>query len=134
LVKKLGYLFLKKLVKKIATLSLGLTLILYSCNKKYIPHQNNVPVITVPGTGNSNNSVAKPLAVTKPVSKTIFRKTVVPVTVPKVIWVDDKAAKKNFDGRLYYDVDGRRYWKNYNDGKYYLFNQAMYSDSAFKPH
>ena len=44
------------------------------------------------------------------------------------------AAKKNIDGRLYYDVEGRRYWRNYNDGKYYLFNKSMYSDSAFKPH
>ena len=24
--------------------------------------------------------------------------------------------------------------KNYSDGKYYLFNKSMYSDSAFKPH
>ncbi|MBS1509501.1 MAG: hypothetical protein JST86_01575 [Bacteroidetes bacterium] len=57
-----------------------------------------------------------------------------PATVPKVIAVNDKAAKKNFDGRLYYDLNGHRYWRNYNDGKYYLFNKRMYTDSAFIPH
>jgi hypothetical protein len=56
------------------------------------------------------------------------------VTAPRVISVNDKAAKKSVDGRLYYDIDRRRYWKNYNDGKYYLFNKAMYNDPAFKPH
>ena len=54
--------------------------------------------------------------------------------VPKVITVDDKAAKKTPDGRMYYDLDGRRYWRNYDDGKYYLFNKSMYSNPAFKPH
>ena len=54
--------------------------------------------------------------------------------LPRVITVNDKVAKKSVDGRLYYDVDGRRYWKNYNDGKYYLFNKTMYNDPAFKPH
>jgi hypothetical protein len=66
------------------------------------------------------------------------RKSAVPKTAPaaapKVILVNDNVAKKNIDGRLYYDVEGRRYWRNYNDGKYYLFNRSMYTDSAFKPH
>ncbi|HEY5367812.1 MAG TPA: hypothetical protein VIJ75_02375 [Hanamia sp.] len=51
---------------------------------------------------------------------------------PKVISVNDSAANKSVDGRLYYDVMGHRYWKNYKDGKYYLFNKSMYSDPAFK--
>ena len=53
-------------------------------------------------------------------------------TFPKVIAVNDSAATKSVDGRLYYDVMGHRYWKNYKDGKYYLFNKSMYSDPAFK--
>lgn len=53
-------------------------------------------------------------------------------TFPKVISVNDSAASKSVDGRLYYDVMGHRYWKNYKDGKYYLFNKSMYSDPAFK--
>jgi hypothetical protein len=51
---------------------------------------------------------------------------------PKTLTVNDKAAKKAVDGRLYYDLEGKRYWKNYKDGKYYLFNQSMYNDPAFK--
>jgi hypothetical protein len=48
--------------------------------------------------------------------------------------VNDKAAKKNIDGRLYYDLGGHRYWRNYDDGKYYLFNKNMYGNKAFIPH
>ena len=52
---------------------------------------------------------------------------------PKVITVNDNAASKSVDGRLYYDVLGHRYWKNYKDGKYYLFDKSMYSDPDFTP-
>ncbi len=52
---------------------------------------------------------------------------------PNTIYVNDKAASKSVDGRLYYDVKGHRYWKNYKDGKYYLFNKSMYNDPDFKP-
>ena len=51
---------------------------------------------------------------------------------PKVIAVNDSAASKSVDGRLYYDVMGHRYWKNYKNGKYYLFNKSMYSNPDFK--
>lgn len=53
-------------------------------------------------------------------------------TFPKVITVNDSAASKSVDGRLYYDVMGHRYWKNYKNGKYYLFNKSMYSNPDFK--
>jgi len=52
--------------------------------------------------------------------------------VPKVITVNDAGAKKTVDGRLYYDLEGHRYWKNYKDGKYYLYNKSMHSNDAFK--
>lgn len=52
---------------------------------------------------------------------------------PKVISVNDSAARKSVDGRMYYDVMGHRYWKNYKDGKYYLFNKSMYNNPDFKP-
>lgn len=51
---------------------------------------------------------------------------------PKSITVNDQAAKKSTDGRLYYDVMGHRYWKNYKDGKYYLYNKSMYKNPDFK--
>jgi hypothetical protein len=53
-------------------------------------------------------------------------------TFPKVITVNDSAASKNVEGKLYYDVMGHRYWKNYKDGKYYLFNKSMYKNPDFK--
>jgi hypothetical protein len=53
---------------------------------------------------------------------------------PQTLTVNDKIAKKSVDGRLYFDLEGKRYWKNYNNGKYYLFNKSMYDDPAFKPH
>jgi hypothetical protein len=52
---------------------------------------------------------------------------------PKVISVNDEAASKSVDGRLFYDVLGHRYWKNYADGKYYLFDKSMYNNPDFKP-
>jgi hypothetical protein len=50
-----------------------------------------------------------------------------------VITVNDEAASKSVDGRLYYDVMGHRYWKNFKDGKYYLFDKSMYNNPDFKP-
>ena len=52
---------------------------------------------------------------------------------PKVITVTDGAASKSVDGRLFYDVLGHRYWKNYKDGKYYLFDKSMYNNPDFRP-
>lgn len=52
--------------------------------------------------------------------------------IPKVISVNDKVALKSVDGRLYYDLQGHRYWRNNKDGKYYLFNKSMYNNPAFK--
>lgn len=53
--------------------------------------------------------------------------------VPKIITVNDSAASRSVDGRYYYDLDGRRYWRSKKDGKYHLFNKSMYNDPAFQP-
>jgi hypothetical protein len=82
-----------------------LSLLLSNCSKKTTP--------------------AKDPVVAAPVKK-------IKTTVPKVITVNDASAKKNFDGRLYYDLEGHRYWRNNNDGKYYLYNKSMQSDDAYK--
>jgi hypothetical protein len=60
-------------------------------------------------------------------------KKIKPPLLPKVITVNDSAAHKSVDGRLYYDLMGRRYWRNYKDGKYYLYNKSMYGDASFRP-
>lgn len=53
-------------------------------------------------------------------------------SIPKVMVVNDKYAKKSVDGRFYYDLQGHRYWRSNKDGKYYLFNKSMLTDEAFK--
>ncbi len=58
---------------------------------------------------------------------------VVKKTTPKSITLNDAVAKKSVDGRLYYDLEGKRYWKNYKDGKYYIFNQSMNGNPDYKP-
>lgn len=89
----------------------------FSCSKKTVPHAE-----------------ATTAAPAKPVVKKPVVKKPPPAPIAKVIIVNDSVAKRSFDGRLYYDVEGRRYWRNYDDGKYYLFNKSMYSNPAFKPH
>lgn len=108
--------------KYLAVICIAGTITIVSCSKKHVPE--NTATTTAASTSNSTKAEVK---------KPVVKKTV-PSAVPNIIVVNDKAAKKSFDGRLYYDIDGRRYWRNYNDGKYYLFNKSMYSDSAFIPH
>lgn len=105
-------------IKKLGLVFLTGWLLLSACSKK---HQ---PQITAnePAT-----EVEKPV-VTKPV-----RAKMIHSPVPKVLTLNG-GMQKSVDGRLYYDLEGRRYWKNYDDGKYYLFNKSMFTDPAFKPH
>jgi hypothetical protein len=64
--------------------------------------------------------------------KTIKRPPTLKTAVPKVIIVNDKVAKRSVDGRYYYDLDGHRYWRNNQDGKYYLFHKSMFDNPDFK--
>lgn len=64
-------------------------------------------------------------------TKTVKRATV-KTAVPKVIVVNDSVAKRSVDGRYYYDLEGRRYWRNNRDGKYYLFRTGMFENEDFK--
>jgi hypothetical protein len=100
-----------------------------SCGKKNIPEKTTITTTatseksTISPTKKDTVAVVKTKAIT-PQKKDIIRNSIV---------VNDEAAKKAVDGRLYYDLLGHRYWKNYKDGKYYLFNQKMYDNPAFKP-
>jgi hypothetical protein len=51
---------------------------------------------------------------------------------PKVIVVNDKVATKTVNGRYYYDLEGKRYWRNNRDGKYYLYYKGMFDHVDFK--
>lgn len=106
--------------KQLAATCIAVCLLIISCSKKQVPEHTTAVTTTNSTSSTSSN--------TTPVKKVVKREA-----APRVIVVNDKAAKKSFDGRLYYDVNGRRYWRNYNDGKYYLFDKSMYSDSAFVP-
>ena len=74
----------------------------------------------------SETTVA-PAAPSKPA-----KRPVVKTAIPKVITVNDKAAKRSVDGRYYYDLEGHRYWRNNRDGKYYIFNKSMFDNPDFK--
>ncbi|MCW3093351.1 MAG: hypothetical protein JWP81_4420 [Ferruginibacter sp.] len=99
-----------------------------SCSKKSTPTRTEpttaveVKTDTI-GVINKADTVAavKPVVKSKPKS-----------SLPKVITLNDKFAKRSVDGRLYYDLQGHRYWRNNKDGKYYLFNKSMLTDDAFK--
>jgi hypothetical protein len=108
--------------KYLAAASIALTLFIFSCGKIYHP-----PPAASPATSSTISKSSTPV-VKKPVAKKA------PYVAPKIIAVNDSVAKKSVDGRLYYDLLGYRYWRNYNDGKYYLFNKSMFTNSAFKPH
>ncbi|HMD00634.1 MAG TPA: hypothetical protein VKH37_10790 [Ferruginibacter sp.] len=90
--------------------------VLIGCSKKHVADRES---------GSINNSSEVKIS-----PKALARKKF----TAKVITVNDNVAKKSIDGRLYYDLDGHRYWKNFDDGKYYLYNRSMYDDKAFKPH
>lgn len=94
---------------------------LYGCSKKVYPvnPESNAAI---------NNKVDSTNT-----AKKVIKKRKVKEPVPKTISVNDAIAKKTVDGRLYYDLDGHRYWRNNKDGKYYLFNKAMYDQAEFKP-
>ena len=88
-------------------------------------------VFIVTGCSKKSHPAETPTtAATVPV-KTI-KKPVIKTAVPKVITVNENAAKKSLDGRYYYDLEGHRYWRNNRDGKYYLFNKAMFDNPDFK--
>ena len=104
-----------------------LILILFSCSRRHTPERTTeaaTTVTTIPNTNKIDSAV-----VVKKRNFTPKKKDIIP---PSIV-VNDAAAKKAVDGRLYYDLLGNRYWKNYKDGKYYLFSQKMYDNPAFKP-
>ena len=95
-----------------------MTLLIYSCSRRTHPARTSSETVT-----KNTDSPSTTKAIAKPKTET---------ALPKVIVVNDSAAHKSVDGRLYYDVMGHRYWRNNKDGKYYLFNKSMYNNPDFK--
>jgi len=96
--------------------------LLTSCSKKSHPSRTAVD--------SEKKSIKTEAAKTPAIAKKEVKKP--QAVFPKVITVNDSAARKSVDGRMYYDVMGHRYWRNNKDGKYYLFNKSMYSNPDFK--
>ena len=103
--------------------------------------QNNPPlarsflllsVITVMFSISGCHKRSHPSTGNRPAETLTVKKATVKTAVPKVIIVNDSVAKRSVDGRYYYDLEGRRYWRNNRDGKYYLFNKSMYDNPDFK--
>ena len=119
------------------TLTVFTLIILTSCSKKTIPAKTNSTTIhntnqpSIEYTYDSAAVEKTPAEAIPEVKKAPVKKA--KPTFPKVITVNDAAAKKAVDGRMFYDIQGRRYWKNFKDGKYYLFDKSMYSNPDFKP-
>lgn len=104
--------------------------ILTGCSKKIHPSPTpGITVITDSTTVATSTNTEKVEDVEKKVAPAT-RKT--KPEFPDIITVNDKAARKSTDGRLYYDIMGHRYWKNYRNGKYYLYNKSMYKNPDFK--
>ena len=97
-----------------------------SCSKKIYPNP------TVPLLSSKNDSVVIVKKTDSIVTSKRIVKRKVKEPIPTVITVNDKFAKKSVDGRFYYDLQGKRYWRNNKDGKYYLFNKTMQNDDSFK--
>lgn len=110
------------------TAAVSLLLLVTACSKKNQPQGADASTIKVTDL-DKRTAVKKDSVVAK---RAVVKRIKTPV--PQVLTVDDRAAKKTADGRLYYDLEGHRYWRNYTDGRYYLFNKKMYSNPAFKPH
>ena len=102
------------------TATFGLLFFFSNCSRKTLPPEN---------TSRSVYGSDKPVAAVSSRPVTVKK---IKTPVPKIIVVNDSIASKTFDGRLYYDLEGHRYWRNYKDGKYYLFNKSMATDPAFK--
>jgi hypothetical protein len=97
-------------------------------NKLCLPLTALLILVTISGCSKRNHpSVATSSTDTKTVTTATVK-----TALPKVIVVNDKAAKRSVDGRYYYDLDGQRYWRNNKDGKYYLFNKSMFENDDFK--
>ncbi|MEO6818758.1 MAG: hypothetical protein ABI266_06905 [Ginsengibacter sp.] len=103
---------------------------LISCSKKINPSKSPVVTVTTDTAKVAASSVTKEVEVVEVNTAPTPKKA--KAVFPNSITVNDAAAKKSTDGRLYYDVMGHRYWKNYKDLKYYLYNKSMYKNPDFK--
>ncbi len=121
-------------MKKIILSSLVIIILGTACSRKTIPEKSRSDSAGAEsktsadnGGKDSGNDTGTIIAAPSAPVKTVK------ITTPKYITLNDAVAKKSIDGRLYYDLQGKRYWKNYKDGKYYIFNKNMTGNPDYKP-
>jgi hypothetical protein len=86
-----------------------------SCSKK------TIPAVTENANGVSSEPTKKlPAVSATDYAKEEAKKAQQQNKPPLVIVVSDQSAKKTTAGKYYYELNGYRYWKNDQDGKYYL--------------
>ena len=100
--------------KKLCLLFLVIVIV-SACSKKSVPEKAESPTSTTAST--------KPAVVYRAPVKT---------PTPKSIVVNDAAAKRTTGGRYYYDLEGKRYWRNKKDGKYYLYYKGIFDNPDFQ--
>jgi len=102
-------------------------LIMQSCNRRTVPSKREeakaMEEAKIKEEAKAAEIATKAENTYKPPVKT---------AAPKMIVVNDKAAKKTLDGRYYYDLEGKRYWRSKADGKYYLYYKGMFDNKNFK--
>lgn len=102
-------------------------LLLQACSRKTTPPPKPNITPTIGTTTKAPDSVA-----IAEVKAKMGYKTPVKTAVPKSIVVSDAAAKKTVNGRYYYDLEGKRYWRSKKDGKYYLYYKGMFENKDFQ--
>ena len=114
------------MIKYIVTTAIVFCLILMqACSRKTVPAVTHTA--TPPSSTKATDSIAI-AAVKAKMGYTVPVKT----PVPKSIVVNDAAAKKTVNNRYYYDLEGKRYWRNKKDGKYYLYYKGMFDNKDFQ--
>jgi hypothetical protein len=111
----------------------SMSILIFSCSRKTIPATTSASTENKT-TANPTNSTITPDSSLSPTTekKIAVYNPPVKTATPKAITVNDKAATRTADGRYYYDLEGKRYWRNKKDGKYYLYYKGMFENKNFQ--
>ena len=104
-------------------------LILQACSRKTAPPPK--PNIT-PTIGTTTTTTTPDSAAIAEVKAKMGYKTPVKTAVPKSIVVSDVAAKKTVNGRYYYEMECKLYWRSKKDVKYYIYYKGMFENKDFQ--
>jgi hypothetical protein len=115
------------MLKYIVTSFIIFSFFLQACSRKTAPPPKPNITPTIGTTTKTPDSVA-----IAEVKAKMGYKTPVKTAVPKSIVVSDAAAKKTVNGRYYYDLEGKRYWRSKKVGKYYLYYKGMFENKDFQ--